>query len=208
MVAVPGIAVQRLNARHRQDITCHLLELPAEDRRLRFGQQIRDETVIAYVAAIDLARDRVFGILSDDLELVGVAHLALDRVHQAAELGVSVHPSARGRGYGYALLQRSVLYAANRGYSALFMYCLAENRIMMHLARKAGLTIMIEAGDADARLRLDRARHGGVIKEAFADQFALVDCILKQQFLWLAQPKSVPQMLARERGQGTLAGVG
>ena len=38
------------------------------------------------------------------------------------------------------LLQRGVLHAANLGFHRLFMVCLAENGIMMHLARKAGLT--------------------------------------------------------------------
>jgi len=78
----------------------------------------------------------------------------------------------------------------------------------MHLARKAGLTVVVEAGDADARLALDRGAHGGAFKEAIADQFALVDTLLKQQYLWLAQPKSVHDVLAGERRQGTLAGVG
>lgn len=189
MAAAPGIAVQRLNARHREDITRHLLQLPAEDRRLRFGHQIRDNAVCSYVERIDFSRDRVFGIQSAELELIGVAHLALDSRAQAAELGLSVHPSARGRGYGFALLQRSVLHAANLGYRALFMYCLAENGIMIHLARKAGLTVVTEAGETDACLTLNRLSHGGAFKEAMADQLALVDCLLKQQYLWLATPR-------------------
>ena len=204
---MPGVAVQRLNPRHREDIVRHLLQLPAEDRRLRFGHQIGDHAVRDYAERIDFARDRVFGIQSAGLELIGVAHLALDPVHQAAELGLSVHPSARARGYGFALLQRSVLHAANLGYRALFMYCLAENGIMIHLARKAGLTVVTEAGETDARLKLDRLAHGGAFKEAMADQFALVDSLLKQQYLWLAAPRSPDEMLARERGEGALAGI-
>jgi RimJ/RimL family protein N-acetyltransferase len=188
MAAVPGVAVQRLNPRHRDDIMRHLLRLPGEDRRLRFGHQIRDEAVCGYVDGIDFARDRVFGIQGADLDLIGVAHLALDPVERVAELGLSVDPFSRVKGYGFALLQRSVLHAANLGYRVLFMYCLAENGIMMHLAAKAGLTVVLEAGEADARLKLDRGAHGGALKEAMADQFALVDSMLKQQYLWLAQP--------------------
>lgn len=191
MAAVPGVAAQRLNARHREDIARHLLELPVEDRRLRFGHIIGDHAVRLYVERIDFERDRVFGIQGADLELVGVAHLALDPVHQAAELGLSVHPAARTRGYGFALLQRSVLHAANLGYRALFMYCLAENGIMIHLARKAGLTVVTAAGETDARLKLDRLAHGGAFREAIADQFALVDSLLKQQSLWLTSPLDV-----------------
>jgi RimJ/RimL family protein N-acetyltransferase len=204
--------VHRLNPRHRDDIVRHLLLLPADDRRLRFGQHIRDESVRDYVERIDFERDRVFGVHAPDLDLVGVAHLALDPVAQLAELGLSVDPTCRGKGYGFALLQRAVLHAANLGYRVLFMVCLAENRIMMHLARKAGLTLVVEYGETDARLALDRGTHGGALKEAMADQFALVDCMLKQQYLWLAQPKldaanSGGEMPAGERREGALAGV-
>ena len=189
MAAASGVAVQRLNARHRQDIARHLLQLPAEDRRLRFGQQIRDDGVREYIAHIDFERDNVFGIHAPDLTLVGVAHLALDPAQRTAELGLSVDPACRGKGYGFALLQRSVLHAANIGNRALFMYCLAENRVMMHLARKAGLTLVIEHGETDAHLKLDRLAHGGILKEAMADQFARVDALLKQQYRWLAAPR-------------------
>lgn len=188
MSPAPRVAVQRLNPRHRVDIERHLLRLPAEDRRLRFGQHIRDEGIAEYLSRIDFARDRVFGVHAPDLELIGVAHLALDPKAQAAELGLSVDPSCRGKGYGFTLLQRAVLHAANLSYRMLFMVCLAENGIMMHLARKAGLTVVVEFGEADARLALDRRAHGGAFKEAMADQFALVDCMLKQQYLWLARP--------------------
>lgn len=207
MAPAPGIAVHRLNPLHREDIARHLLLLPADDRRLRFGQHIRDEAVCDYVERIDFERDRVFGVHAPDLALVGVAHLALDTGQKFAELGVSVDPACRGKGYGFALLQRAVLHAANLGYRILFMYCLAENRIMMHLARKAGLSLVVEYGETEARLTLDPGTHGGALKEAMADQFALVDCMLKQQYLWLARSQSVGQMPAAERREGALAGV-
>ena len=183
-----GVAVLRLNSRYRDDIAKHLLQLPEEDRRLRFGQAISDAAVRRYVDGIDFGRDSVFGIHGDALELIGVAHVALDPAKRIAELGVSVDPSSRGKGHGFALLQRAVLHAANLGYRVLFMYCLAENGIMRHLAKKAGLTVVIEHGEVDARLKLDRMKHGGALREVMADQFALVDDMLKQQYLWLAFP--------------------
>jgi len=189
MASSTSIAVQKLGPRHRAQILRHLLRLPAEDRRLRFGGPTRDASIEAYVAGIDFKRDRVFGILAADLELVGIAHLALDPVAQAAELGLSVDPSARGKGYGYALLQRSVLHATNLGYAALFMHCLAENQIVMHLARKAGLTLVVESGEADGRLALEHRTRAGTLKEAMEDQFALVDYLLKQQYSWLGRPR-------------------
>jgi len=188
MAPLPGVAVQHLNPRHRRDIARHLLRLAQDDRRLRFGRHMRDDMIREYADGINFERDRAFGVQDADLNLIGFAHLALDPAAKVAELGVSVDPAARGKGYGFALLERVVLHASNHGYRVLFMYCLAENGIMMHLARKAGLTVVVEAGEADARLTLDRITAGGVLREAMADQFALVDCILKQQFLWLAHP--------------------
>lgn len=203
---VPAVAVQRLNPRHREDIARHLLQLPAEDRRLRFGRAIRDDGIREYVARIDFERDRVFGIEGDALELVAFAHLALDPAGGTAELGLSVDPGCRGKGHGYALLQRALLHAANIGCRVLFMHCLAENAIMLHLARKAGLLLVLQGGEADGRLRLDRRRHGSALHEALADQFALVDNLLKQQYLWLAQagiksPASPKPEDADERGR-------
>jgi GNAT superfamily N-acetyltransferase len=185
-----SVAVQRLNPRHRDDIVRHLLQLPGEDRRLRFGRSIGDDAIREYVAGIDFARDRVFGIHSPTLDLIGAGHLALDTGAQVAELGLSVDPSCRAKGYGFALLRRALLHAANLGYRVLFMYCLAENRIMLHLAQKAGLAVVIQGGEADARLKLDRGAHGGALREALADQFALVDILLKQQ--WLLMEPSPP----------------
>lgn len=187
-----AIAVQKLGQRHRGDIARHLVRLPAEDRRLRFGQPMRDEGIERYVAGIDFARDRVFAIYADDLALAGVAHLALDGHEQHAELGLSVGTAFRGRGYGAALLARGVLHAANRGYGALYMHCLSENSVMMRLAARAGLKTVVAAGEADARMTLNRA-HGGALREAIEEQFALVDYILKQQGTLIGRRVAAPQ---------------
>jgi RimJ/RimL family protein N-acetyltransferase len=182
-------AVQKLSSLHRAQMLRHLLRLPANDRRLRFGGPVRDSALESYVNRIDFSRDRVFGIFAVDLELLGIAHLALSPVEQTAELGLSVDVAARGKGYGSALLRRSVLHATNLGYRALFMYCLAENHVVMHLARKAGLALVVEAGEAEGRVALERGTRGDAMKEVMEDQFALVDYLLKQQYAWLARPR-------------------
>jgi RimJ/RimL family protein N-acetyltransferase len=190
-VEPPTIVVQRLSAAHQGDIVRHLLRLPAQDRRLRFGLPMRDSSIGAYVRQIDFAHDPVFGIFGADLELWGVAHLALSHDGDTAELGLSVDWAVRGTGYGYALLQRAVLHATNRGYRALFMHCLAENAIMMNLARKAGLSIVISSGEADGQLALGKPTQAGAIREVIQDQFALVDYLLKQQYSWLSRPRAI-----------------
>ena len=183
--APSGIALPRLQGLHRAEVLRHLLRLQPEDRRLRFGQAVRDEAIERYVAAIDFSRDRVFGVFAPDLELHGVAHLALDAEGRAAELGLSVDSHRRRHGYGAALLERAVLAAANLGCRSLYMHCLSENKVMMRLAAKAGLRTVVERGEADACLALDRRRHGGAMREAMEDQIALIDGLFKQQAAWL-----------------------
>jgi len=122
-----------------------------------------------------------------DMALIGMAHLALDRDQHHAELGLSVEPSQRGNGHGLTLLNRGKLSAVTRGYATLFMHCLAENKITIHLARKAGLKLVTEQGEVDAHLQLEATSHAAVAQEALEDQIALADLLFKQQFQWLFQ---------------------
>ena len=118
MADAPGVVVQKLTGASREQVLRHLLRLPANDRRLRFGAPMRDSSIEAYAAGIDFARDQLFGIFGSDLELWGLAHLALDAEGATAELGLSVDWSVRERGYGSALLDRAVLHATNLGTAA------------------------------------------------------------------------------------------
>lgn len=165
----------------------HFLALGGEDRRLRFGVSLNDAALRAYVARIDFERDAAFGVFDDDLSLLGAAHLARGEGH--AELGVSVRERHRDRGIGGALLARAHTHARNWGVRALFMHCLSENSAMMHLARKQGMHIVAEAGEADAWLSLppaDASSHFGAV---FEQRVALFDYALKQGRAWLVPEK-------------------
>lgn len=180
--------VQKLAACQRPAVLRHLLLLSAADRRLRFAAPVQDAAVERYVEGIDFACDQLFGILGFDLQLAGMAHLALDREQRFAEIGLSVDSGERGRGCGFALLRRAKLHAVNLGFRTLFMCCLAENQTMAHLAHKAGLKVVTERGAVDAHLRLAPPSYGAVAQEAVEDQIALVDLFWKQQLQWLPKP--------------------
>lgn len=179
-------AVQRLTPFQRAAIVRHLQALTAADRRLRFGSAMSDAAIDRYVAELDFVRDKVFGVFEPGLALSGVAHLALDVRSGTAELGLSVDPQCRGKGYGFALLNRGKLHAQNLGYKRLYMHCLAENRIMIHLARKAGMQVVTDAGESDAHVALAAATGDDLARELVGDQIALIDYLLKQQAGWLS----------------------
>jgi len=150
-----AVLIKELSSFERPALERHFLALVGEDRRLRFGVGLNDFAVRAYVKGINFQRDAVFGVLDDELRVIGAAHLARSNGH--AELGVSVLPGHRNRGIGGALLRRTHTHARNWGVQALFMHCLTENSAMMRIARKQRMEIVAEAGEADAWLKLPPA---------------------------------------------------
>jgi RimJ/RimL family protein N-acetyltransferase len=172
-------AVTELSLGHRAALLRHFLALDANDRRLRFGTPTGATALRTYVARIDFERDAVFGMFDGDLELVGVAHLA--RASEHAELGISVLAAHRNHGAGGALLIRAVLRARNWGVRTLYMHCLRENDAMMYIARKQGMRIVTEQGEANAWLALAPADASTHFGEVFAQRVALFDYALKTQ---------------------------
>jgi GNAT superfamily N-acetyltransferase len=114
---------------------------------------------------------------------LGVAHVAF--AEDYAELGVSVLPGERDRGFGSALLARAADHVRNRFVTRLFMYCLAENAAMLHIARKLGMTICVNSGEADAFLKLPPADPASVTGEFVEQRLALFDYALKAQAIRL-----------------------
>lgn len=174
-----NIVTNELTRLHRDVLQRHFLALGPEDRRLRFGVALSDDGVHDYVARIDFERDAVFGVYDDDMSLAGVGHVA--RGEGFAELGVSVLLEHRGKGMGAALLARAHMHARNWGVPTLFMHCLSENGAMMHLARKQGMRIAADHGEADAYLELPPGDVTSIATELFADRVALFDYALKSQ---------------------------
>ena len=174
------IVTRELGRLERGKVLAHFLALEAEDRRLRFGLPLSDDSIAKYVASIDFGRDAVFGVFDDELRLAGAAHLARAEGH--AELGVSVLPAHRGRGIGAALLERAHTHARNWGIGTLFMHCLTENAAMMHLAREQNMRIVAASGEADAHLTLQPANPASLAQALLAERVGLFDYALKSQF--------------------------
>lgn len=173
------VPVKRLSGADRPALAAHFIRLGDEDRRLRFGTARSDDSLREYVDSLDFDRDAVFGVFDDELALAGVAHVAVSP--DSAELGVSVLPAARNRGIGTALFERANLFARTHYIRTMFTHCLTENRSMMRLARKAGMVIVTEAGEANARLELRPAGMTTITREMMADRVALLDYAMKAQ---------------------------
>jgi RimJ/RimL family protein N-acetyltransferase len=184
------IPVRALSERHRRLIKGHLLALSPQDRYLRFGYLASDEQVTKYVAGLNFERDEIYGIFNRRLQLIAMAHLALESAPQAqscAEFGVSVSSDARGKGLGTLLFQRAMLHAQAANVDLLFIHALSENEPMLKIARKAGAVIENHGGEVEAHIRLPvqdfSERVETAVKDAVADGIGVVDYRLKQRAL-------------------------
>lgn len=185
------VLVKQLGERDRRRILRHFLALDDSDRLLRFGNVLPDEQIAAYVKRIDLSRDTVYGVYNRLFKLVAVGHLAfapkeeltpgkaVTTKEKVAEFGVSVSRSARGLGIGSKLFERGAMHCRNCDVDTLYMHCLSSNQTMMHLAKKAGMVIQRDHGEADAYLTLPPPNPASIMQEAIEEQFATIDYTLK-----------------------------
>ncbi|HYD96499.1 MAG TPA: GNAT family N-acetyltransferase [Noviherbaspirillum sp.] len=186
-----SVRVKELSERDRRRLLMHFLDLDSNDRLLRFGMVLPDDLVTRYVQTLDFSRDTVFGVYDDNLALVGVGHLAFaprDAMpvlseatlkERIAEFGVSVSAAARGRGVGSKLFERAAIHCRNEDVDTLYMHCLSSNQTMIHIAKKAGMEIRRDYGEADAYLKLTPANPVTMLAEAVEEQFASLDYTLK-----------------------------
>lgn len=143
--------IRKLLTHERPLFVGHLKRLTPSDRRFRFAHaHVSDDVIDRYVAGIDVD-DLILGCFTDE-HLVGAAHVAF--AGDLAEVGVSVDPEHRAKGIGAELFQRAARWARNRHAERLYTLCQSDNRAMMALAAKLGMTIHRESGTAEAFLVL------------------------------------------------------
>ena len=198
----PMILVKDLSPRSRRHLLRHFLALEEKDRLLRFGTKLSDDLVTSYVEKLNFERDTILGVYDRKLRLLGVGHLAFapreaSRISGAtikarvAEFGVSVSAVARGMGVGTKLFERGAIHCRNADVDTLYMHCLSSNKVMMHIATKAGMEIHRDYGEADAYLKLKPANSVSVFQEAVEEQMATLDYIIKANmralFKWVGK---------------------
>lgn len=187
----PSVRIKELTERDRRRVLMHFLALGEQERLMRFGSALPDELVTRYVQKINFARDAVFGVYDDALRLVAIGHLAYTprgampslagatARERIAEFGVSVLAPYCGQGIGTRLFERAAMHCRNDDIDTLYVHCLSSNEPMMHIARKAGMTIHRDHGEADAYLKLPPADPVSHLQEVFDEQVASLDYTLK-----------------------------
>ncbi len=152
----------------------HLLRLGPEDRRLRFGYPRDDDAVRGYVNGLQPSHDVILAHFNAELKVIGAVHVALC-TRNVAEFAFSVDADHRRCSIGAALLLRAVDFTRNRGVRSAVVYCLAENRQMRSLARKARMTVSTGAGDSEGALALAPATPASILGEMVSAYAGLCD---------------------------------
>ena len=169
--------VAQFGPSHRSRILAHLIALPEDDRRLRFGHQISEASMARYVRGIRFFRDAAFGVIDSQGQVLGFGHLAMS--DREAEFALSVSRAARRRGIGLELLRRAGEHARNRGHRVMTMVYMPENAALAALAQKAGMHIVREPSECRAYVGLEPGTPASLLEEAWRETFAAIDLGLR-----------------------------
>ena len=153
---VPRPSVARLTRRDHARVLGHFVGLNAEDRRTRFGTGRSAEGIGRYVGQIDFEQHCVLGASAACGELVGVAHMPIER--GVGELGVSVNPRGRRRGIGLALARHALNEARRAGAREFRFEYAADNDAMRHIAAALRMRLTRCGSEISARLPLNDHR--------------------------------------------------
>jgi RimJ/RimL family protein N-acetyltransferase len=175
--------IMKLTEAQKNDYLKHLLELPEQDKKMRFNGAMNDASITSYVNGINWERDMILGKYDKDLNLVAAAHIGfyITKDQTTAEIGLSVDSNHRGNGTGYQIFSQAIMYARNHNANKIWVSCSRSNRKMINLAAKQGLELVSESTDMEGYLSVDKGNLVTWLLEIREDNLAFVDYLGKKQ---------------------------
>lgn len=196
----------------------HLKRLNRGERRLRFWEVQSDDWIDRYVSELPPS-DAVIGHFSDDGVMDGAIHVGLVERPEGdrfAEIGVSVLRESRGKGVGYHLLRRAILWARNHDADRLYSVCLVENHDMVRLARSHQAVIDRFEDEVEAVVPLPRLDCTTIAQEVLENQIGEWDfgakcpsgsCSVSRDLLAALGQAMSGERLAKVAGCGVAGGL-
>ena len=160
----------------------HLLRLDGDSRHSRFGGGVSGEFIRTYIDTTFALCTAVHGFFVDGT-LRGAAELrALGPAFgREAEAAFSIEAPWQSHGVGFALLDRTLLAARNRGIKKLHMVCLSNNRRMQELARKFDAELSFDFGSVVGEVEAARPTPLSVLREFVVDGHGFATAVLDVQ---------------------------
>ena len=135
--------------------------LNPEDVRFRFFGFVRElaHTEMARFTQIDYDREMAFIATAAGPdgapETLGVARTVSDPDNEKCEFAVIVRSDVKGQGLGWALMQKLIRYARQRGTRAMVGQVMYENRSMLALVERLGFKAQSAPGGDAVEVSLD-----------------------------------------------------
>jgi RimJ/RimL family protein N-acetyltransferase len=158
----------------------HLLALDEASRYNRFAFNISDEVLNKLCDDFEAnpKNHKLFVIEDENLDVVGVGHIALEG--DAMELAFSVIKEHQGKGMGSSLMKRCIEWCQNRNIHQGKMTCLATNTAVRKLASKHGVLVN-DHGEVLADINIPDANVVSVMNEVVDSNLARIDHLGKMQ---------------------------
>ena len=173
--------IYKLPANEFHRYRTHLLSLDEESRYMRFGFQVKNETINQLCEKWNLNADQhtIFAIENSNMEVVGVAHVSLE--DPIPELAFSVFKEYQHQGMGDALMKRAIEYCQNRGIKSGCMVCLGTNDKIKNLARKNQVLVVTEHGDSYGEIEIPDPTPASYWKEYVEHNLGKISHLSKAQ---------------------------
>jgi RimJ/RimL family protein N-acetyltransferase len=150
--------IRELCASERDAVVTFMLDLCERDRTRRFCRPMSDDSIRAYVTAIDWEEAAILGAFDGNARMVGLVELC-----DTGEIAVAVAMDHRERGVARKLMLRALLKARVLGKERVMLTCLTENIPMRRLARSVGLTAATLTFAAERELAEEMPQIGDVM---------------------------------------------
>ena len=156
MNPVKDYSLIRLLPSHGPQVVHHILSLPKNDKYLRFGYSVNDEYVASYVTKTlesntELQRNFWYGIF-DQNDLIASIHIAVG--DDIAEFAFTTDMNYRGQKIGQLLFARGYQLVTEFQITRIYMCMLSQNKPMIHIAKKFGMSVMTQGIDSEASITI------------------------------------------------------
>ena len=176
---------RKLTTFDKQKLIDHfVIDIAGNDRRLRFGYEAPDKSVIKYIedSLYNFGTINMWFVVDDGSKIIATCHVAINRETNTAEMGCTVSPDYRNQKIGQELFNRGITWARMAGAENVFMHCLSENRAIQHIAQKGGMTVVtIDPTEKESTIQIKQNRFEAGFKDYIMDQIAIYDSAIRQQ---------------------------
>lgn len=173
------------NKYDKKNLIKHFMEdIKGDDRRLRFGGLVDDEIVTKYLEQSfeEFGHKNMWFIVDIGDTVVASCHVAYDSKTNTAEMGCTVSPNYRNQKIGQELFTRGVTWARMWGAETIFMHCLSENKVVQHIAKKGGMTVVtIDPSEKESTIQIKKNPITAGFEDTVMEQMAVYDAAVRNQ---------------------------